>query len=306
MTAQVNAHDNQHTLAAKLRLLLILIATVPGAALIICDVLIPHEKRRTNPLSFGSVRVFDLLDPLFIVPFMSVTLRMVDRICFGSRPRRAMDNALQWLSHFAFVGYIYGSAVHFVSNALNVLATEINDFRAVMPPVIYDLIYFFDEDLGHWVMFLSLFLLIGIYVIACENWSMRSEWDTVTAAVLMGLTWSVGTHVLCLLFECCLAHDFPLLGIIESSHAWMGFAAAGILVAAVACRMYIQGTKGRITPILAFAAALAVALPLGEVIYFVSVGSFAEPSALGGSREVLQLALQRWRHGIARIGSHAI
>jgi len=181
------------SLRQKLRLLLILIALVPGLTLATLDQIIPEHKRRHNPKSIGAVRLFDLFDPLFIVPFMSTVLKMVDGVVFSAhRPRRWYDQILKWSNHFLFAGYIYGSAVHFVSNAMNVWVTELNDYRDTLPKGLYEMIYFFDEDLGHWLSFLCLFLHIAILEIACEIPSDSSEWKTILSSVLMGLIWSVG------------------------------------------------------------------------------------------------------------------
>lgn len=79
------------------------------------------------------------------------------------------------------------------------------------------------------------------------------------------------------------AHTIPLpgTGIIEGSHAWMGFAAGVILLLASAVSRWVVPRRHKSTPMLVFTVTLALTLPLGELLYYLAVGSFAQPSELG-------------------------
>ena len=67
-----------------------------------------------------------------------------------------------WISLVLICLFMYGHAMHLTGNAVNTYITEINNYMSLIPIDAYELIYFFDEKLGHMILYFSLFLLYGI------------------------------------------------------------------------------------------------------------------------------------------------
>eukprot|EP00698_Gefionella_okellyi_P018515 TRINITY_DN555_c0_g1_i3.p1 TRINITY_DN555_c0_g1~~TRINITY_DN555_c0_g1_i3.p1 ORF type:complete len:268 (-),score=31.55 TRINITY_DN555_c0_g1_i3:247-1002(-) len=218
----------------QLRTLLMLVAYLPAGLLILFDQLFPVAHRQDTPMAYRDIRVFDMLDPVFVTPFMAIAFKVVDGLVFAERPLSRRNTILQWAAYLTFVMFVYGAAIHFAANAIHVFCTEVHHYR--LPDDLYGLIYFLDEDLGHWLTFASLFCTLAVYVMACKQPARRDDWPLIAAATFMGLTWSIG--------------------VIESSHAWMGFVFSLLLLTALGISMNVFNNP--VTPLGTFAATLAV------------------------------------------------
>ena len=71
------------------------------------------------------------------------------------------------LAAFAVFGilFMYGHSMHVTANAINTFATEVRDYRAIIPDDLYRLIYFLDEQLSHALLFAAVTGLSGCWLI---------------------------------------------------------------------------------------------------------------------------------------------
>jgi hypothetical protein len=68
---------------------------------------------------------------------------------------------------FAISGilFMYGHSMHFTGNAINTFATEVRDYRDLLPDDLYRLIYFLDEQLSHAILFTAITGLLACWLI---------------------------------------------------------------------------------------------------------------------------------------------
>lgn len=101
--------------------------------------------------TIGYFRVVDLADLFILAPiYAGILLYLWFRMLDYEAPR--------WLLLFFIIFvliFMYGHAVHFTGNSLNTYMTEVNDYKDQMPPDLYDMIYFLDEEFSHIVLFIG-------------------------------------------------------------------------------------------------------------------------------------------------------
>ncbi len=206
------------------------------------------------------LRIVDFVDLVFTAPFFLVMLLYFNhRIFMGQKERKL------YLVSLGLMGLaLYGHAMHLVGNAINTYSTEIHHYLGQIPPDTYEMIYFFDEDLGHWLLYTGLFGSLGVWMIADQQAKTLAWFDWLPGGVL-GLSYAIS--------------------LIESSQAWMGVAAAVWLVA---CALWNAGQAGKKLgeqlmqlPWARFGVTAAGMLILGQLLYLAIFGSFVQPSQLG-------------------------
>ncbi|MFC2043534.1 hypothetical protein ACFLUA_05240 [Chloroflexota bacterium] len=65
---------------------------------------------------------------------------------------------------FGFV-FMYGQSMHATANTINTFATEVRDYKEILPKDLYALIFFLDERLSHFILFLGITGLIGCWLV---------------------------------------------------------------------------------------------------------------------------------------------
>ena len=101
-------------------------------------------------------RVNDLADmaimaPIYIAVLMYLWLHMLRR----NAPIRYLVVFLA----FTFL-FVYGHSMHVTANAINTYSTEVRDYKDIIPPDTYALIFFLDERLSHFLLFVAMTGLI--------------------------------------------------------------------------------------------------------------------------------------------------
>ncbi len=235
----------------RLNILLWILVVVPSITVVITEL----NKR----VLIWHIRIVDFVDLVFIAPFYLFILLSIHAVIFSNQPGRWM----QWLSFSCIGVYLYGHAMHLTGNAINTYSTEIRNYKDMLPTDTYELIYFFDEKLGHWLMFGAFFLLLGIWTIA-SNITGKS-WGAVGSGAVFGLTYAVF--------------------IIEGSQPWLGFVVSLCLVGCNFWKKHKSKDSWRhyyfTHPIAAFGMTSAILLVLGEIIYALIFGGFIQPSSIG-------------------------
>lgn len=63
------------------------------------------------------------------------------------------------------IAFMWSHALHAAANAIDTFATEVRDYRHVIPEDLYQLIFFIDERLSHWLLFAFTTGLIACWLI---------------------------------------------------------------------------------------------------------------------------------------------
>jgi hypothetical protein len=206
------------------------------------------------------LRIVDFVDLVFTAPFFMVMLLYFNHTIFEGQKERS----LYLVSLGLMILTLYGHSMHLVGNAINTYSTEINHYLDRIPSDTYEMIYFFDEDLGHWLLYIGLFGSMGMWIIADRRTNKLSWFDWLPGGVL-GFTYAIS--------------------IIESSQPWMGFAAAFWLGACAIWSSRQAGVKLGEQLMRSrwarFGISAAGLLVFGELLYLVIFGGFIQPSQMG-------------------------
>lgn len=245
---------NDMTLAPSIRRLAWLLGLL--AAVPVITVLLTEANKRTL---VWYIRIVDLVDLVVLAPFFLIVLFSLHTVAFPSGPRCVE----YWLS-LGFIGvFLYGHAMHVTANAINTYSTEIRDYRNILPPDVYALIYFFDEELGHGLLYGGLFLVLGIWILSGEQAGVH--WSMKVSGALAGISYAVA--------------------VIEGSQPWLGFvAAAWLLICTLRAASRVREAWSRYWqryPFALFGVWVACFLIVGELAYALLLGGFIQPSQLG-------------------------
>jgi hypothetical protein len=217
-------------------------------------------------------------------PLLWLALHQINADVFGilptdpARRRRYFRNQLA--GEFAIALVIYGTGLH-IANVVEIFARE----RAgITDGSVYDLVYFLDEGVSHYVQFVPLFFVLGWFVIHDLPGRIRHP----GLAVFLGVGHGVERAI----------------GIIEGGKWFLSIPA--VLWLAIACQIRVRRHEGRWDLVrqdflFRYAVAFCVTLPLAEAIYFAAFGSFAQPSG----REPWQLWLLGASAAAATLGGYA-
>lgn len=212
---------------------------------------------------FGTVMIRGIstnhwIEILLYCPMLWLALHQVNqRVFAGGDDRRRLVGDL------AIAVVIYGSGVH-IANVIELYSRE---QAGVSDGDVYDLVYFIDEGMSHYLQFVPLFFVIGWFVIHDPLGPTRYP----TLAVFLGVGHGVERAV----------------GIIEGGKWFLGPATIVWLGLAAAIRQrHIRrfGLVGQDDFWLRYAVAFCVTLPVAQLAYLARYGSFAQPSGLGDGR----------------------
>lgn len=236
----------------KLSLFLWLLTLIPPL------IVLTTEMNKT--VLVGYMRIVDFIDLLVMAPFFLVMTLAIHSVIYSEKP----TNRDAWLS-LAFIGILlYGHAMHMTANSINTYSTEIKDYRSILPDDTYTLIYFLDEQLGHWLLYAGLFGLLGLWTWSCDilipNWS-----SLLVSGFIFGISYGVV--------------------LIESSQIWMAIPIIMLLISSsfFASRKQVQHFLYLIksNPMAQFTFMTAIGILVGMSIYFMATGGFIEPSQYG-------------------------
>lgn len=203
-------------------------------------------------------------------PVMWFALYQINTDVFSGQPSDGTANNPHRRVHFAATAaaaaYFYGVGVH-VADTIEVLSRE---REGITDGPVYDLVLFIDEDVSHYIQFVSLFFLIGWYVI--HDRPGRTTYPDL--ALFLGV-----------------AHGIERgLGTIEGGKWFMGPAVVAWMLVAVWVRQRRVGSAASQEFFVRFAIAFTIVFPLTLGAYYLWSGDFTAPSAIGDG-EYLQLAI---------------
>ena len=193
-------------------------------------------------------------------PLMWFALHQVNTDVFGDVPTDPATlkthRRRQLVGTAAIAVFFYGVGVH-VADTVEVFAREHEDITS---GAVYDLIYFIDEGLSHYIQFVSLFFVVGWFLIFDRQ----------------GRT---GRRRLALFFGA--AHGVERgLGVVEGEKWFLGPAVFAWLFAAAWLRWRRVGTAAIDEFFFRYAIAFLVLLPTSQAVYGLRFGAFTPPSAL--------------------------
>jgi hypothetical protein len=96
----------------------------------------------------GYLRAADAGDLLLLSPLYVIIL--IYMLFYMSRYGAPARIQMAFIA-FSFV-FIFGQSMHFTANAINTFATEVNDYKEILPKDLYTLIFDLDERLSHWIL----------------------------------------------------------------------------------------------------------------------------------------------------------
>ena len=205
------------------------------------------------------IRVVDFVDLVFLAPFYLLIFLIIQKLLFDNK-----TSLLSMISIGLIGVYMYGHSMHLTGNAINTYSTEIQIYKSIIPADTYALIYFFDEILGHILVFAALFMLLGLWSFVSDD-SDRKVYSSAVCGVLFGLSYAVV--------------------LIESSQPWFSFVAIVLLIGfsiwkAKVTNQSILYLWEKYT-LSRFILSAALAIIVGQLIYLAIFGSFIQPSQIG-------------------------
>jgi hypothetical protein len=193
-------------------------------------------------------------------PLVWFALHQVNADVFGDAPRDpvtlARHRRSQTIGDTAIALFLYGTGLHIA----NVIELSSRELHGVDSGDVYDLVYFLDEGLSHYLQFVPLFFVIGWFVVH----DRPGRTDHASMAVFFGVAHGVERAI----------------GIIEGGKWFLGAPTVLWLALAVAARVHRSGPSGFDEFFVRYAVAFCVTLPIAEIAYRVQVGSFGQPSSL--------------------------
>jgi hypothetical protein len=178
----------------------------------------------------GRLRVYNAVDLLVMTIFYHLLFQALCEAVFLTRGSEEMPSIRRCRSIAALLITFFqvGRSVHIAADAIHTYATEIHEYKHRVPTDMLELIYFLDEDLGHWLLFIPYYSLLALLT-SCYRpeeekkttkrshdvppLSTRTRVQIILAGLLMGATHAVA--------------------VIESSHWWLGIYGALVLLSVV-------------------------------------------------------------------------
>lgn len=113
----------------------------------------------------GRLRVYNAVDLVVMTSFYHVLFEalcdavLVPEAGGGRRAKHRWRGVAQAL----VTCFQVGRAVHIAADAIHTYGTEVHpEHRSRVPPDMLELIYFLDEDLGHWLLFIPYYALLAL------------------------------------------------------------------------------------------------------------------------------------------------
>ena len=197
---------------------------------------------------------------LFYGPVIWFALFQLNTDVFGDVPADPLSlrrhRRRQLVGAAASAVFFYGVGIH-AADLIEVLSRE---REGITDGAVYELAYYLDEGLSHYVQFVSLFFLLGWFVI----FDRRGRTDRRHLALFFGVAHGVERG----------------LGIIEGEKWFLGPAVIVWMAAAVWLRWRRVGAAVLDEFLVHYAVAFILLLPTTQAAYYLWLGEFTPPSNL--------------------------
>lgn len=208
------------------------------------------------------------LEIIFYGPVIWLALTQINADVFGDVPADPAalrkHRRLQFVATFAIAILIYGIGIH-ATDTISVLSEREHD----TDDAVYELAYFLDEGLSHYVQFFPLFFVMGWFVI----YDRPGRTGHPYVAVLLGVVHGIERGV----------------GIIEGEKWFLGPAVIVWMATAAWLRWRRVGPAAGSEFFFRHAVVFCFSLPASHALYYAWFESFPPPSSLTDS-ELVQMA----------------
>jgi hypothetical protein len=209
------------------------------------------------------------LEIIFYGPVIWLALTQVNADVFGDVPTEPealrRHRRLQFAATFAIAVLIYGIGIH-VTDTLSVLSER----EDMTEGAVYELIYFLDEGLSHYIQFFPLFFVMGWFLI--YDRPGRTAYPSI--ALFLGAVHGIERGV----------------GIIEGEKWFLGPAVIAWMALAAWLRWRRVGSAAPAEFFFRHAVAFCLTLPASQFLYYIWFDAFPPPSSLSDS-EITQMAV---------------
>ncbi len=206
---------------------------------------------------------------IFYGPVIWLALYQVNTDVFGDLPTDPealkKHRRLQFIGTAAIALILYGIGIH-VTDAIEVLSRE---REGITEGPVYDLVYFFDEGLSHYIQFFPLFFVMGWFLI----FDRPGRTGAAYFALFLGVAHGVERAV----------------GIIEGEKWFLGPAVMAWMGTAAWIRWRRVGSAAFDEFFFRHAIAFLLILPACQIAYYIWFDAFPPPSSLNDG-ELIQMA----------------
>jgi hypothetical protein len=212
------------------------------------------------------MRVADALDMAIIAPlYTAIMIFLWFRMLKAGAPTVL-------LVAFAVMSiiFMYGHAMHATANAINTFATEVRDYRDILPDDLYQLIYFLDERLSHIILFAAVTGLVGSWL-AFDRLALAPPLLPGYALIILGMGVIYGF--------------VQAYALIEARTVWLIFP---MTIALAGLWLWYWRRSGlsfsgyfRDRPFTTFVALLCASCVVVMIVYGIVFDGFPQPSELG-------------------------
>jgi hypothetical protein len=119
----------------------------------------------------GYMRFADFEDMVINGLLFLFSFVLLNDLFVEAKARRGLRVAFLVLSLL----FIFGYGMRIASNSVNTFATEIRDYKSIIPADMYALLYFFDENLAHLIIYLSRYGLFACLLILEDQYLASKE-----------------------------------------------------------------------------------------------------------------------------------
>jgi hypothetical protein len=209
---------------------------------------------------FHGISTNHWIEILVYCPVLWLSMHMVNNDVFGDVPIESQalraHRRRQLVGEIAIAMVLYGTGVH-VANVIEIFSRE----RAGLEDgQVYDLVYFLDEGVSHYLQFVPLFFVIGWWIIHDRLGR--------TGHASVALVFGVGHGV------------ERAIGIIEGGKWFLGPPTLVWITVAAWIRYRRVGRDAFGEFFFRYAVAFCLTLPIAQLAYYLRFGSFAQPSGL--------------------------
>jgi hypothetical protein len=229
-------------------------------ALTLIPMLIVLATEANKTVLIGYMRIVDFIDLSVIAPFFLAITLAIHSVIFSDK----LSSRSSWVSLVLIGILLYGHSMHMTANSINTYSTEIKNYRDIIPNDTYALIYFLDEQLGHWLLYVGLFGLLGMWTWSCDIESSKLG-SLLICGGLFGISYGI------VFIESSQVRLAPIFVI------WM--LGCAFFTARKRNQLFLNLMKA--SPMFQFTTIAAIGILIGISVYFLITGGFVEPSKYG-------------------------
>ena len=239
----------------------------PLALFTLSDIVLSLSGEAVKTHLVWYIRYTDMIDLALITPLYLVSFIWLE----GQFVAAGASNWLRRAFLILAMLFLYGHAMHVTANAINTFSSEIHNYLAQIPADTYALLYFLDETLSHYIVFIARFGLFACLLLLDVS-SRTSEDSTRLYPWALGLGCLYGIWQAIVFTEGQKVFLLPILAI--------GLGVVWYILYRRQARKFSEFVRSGVMT--AFVAGLFPFVFIGLLLYAQIVGGFIEPSKLGG------------------------